>query len=142
MDPISFSLLLDYLYNNFAITFVFSLIGVSVGQIARNVSKNNAIKIKRVIASAVFSTVVLCAANEYFKVSFSIYVLICMIVGIWSDRLLRLVTNSKFMTKFIMNLFKKIATPVTTAISETLEESEKEKSDKKKNTNKKDDPTG
>lgn len=142
MDPISFSLLLDYLYNNFAITFVFSLIGVSVGQIARNVSKNNAIKIKRVIASAVFSTVVLCAVNEYFKVSFSIYVLICMIVGIWSDRLLRLVTNSKFMTKFITNLFKKIATPVTTAISETLEESEKEKSDKKKNTNKKDNPTG
>lgn len=126
MDQISIALLLDYLYNKFAITFVFSLVGVSIRNITI-IGKNTTarFKLKSLVATSIFSTVVLCAIGEYFKVSFSVYVLICILGGIWSSKMLQLVTDNKFMSKFLANLLKRISSPVTGALSDTLEPNKK-----------------
>lgn len=126
MDQISIALLLDYLYNKFAITFVFSLVGTSIKDMVV-VSKTNAVrfKLKTVIATSTFSTIVLCAIGDCFKVSFSVYALICVLGGMWSSKLLQLATSNKFMSKFLANLLKRVAGPVTGAISDTLEPTKK-----------------
>lgn len=124
MDPM-ITLLLDYLYNKFAITFVFSLAGISIKEIANNVGKNNHIKIRILVSSSIFSTVVMCAVKDYINMSFSIYVLVCVISGMWSAKLIKIANNSKFMSKFIVNLFKKITNPITDAISDTIEDTNK-----------------
>lgn len=126
MDQLSIALLLDYLYNKFAITFVFSLVGTSIKDIAV-VSKTNTarFKLKTLVATSTFSTIVLCAIGEYFKVSFSIYALICVLGGMWSNKVLQMATNNKFMSKFLANLLKRISSPITGAISDTLEPTKK-----------------
>lgn len=132
MDTISISSLLDYLYNNFAITFVFSLVGISIREVVRHVNNSEKIRIKQLIASAVFSAILLCAVREYFSLPFSVYALICMIVGMWSKKLVRLAISNKFMTSFATNLFKRIATPVTQALSDTLKDTKTPKITDKK----------
>ena len=122
MESVTFTLLLDYIYNKFAVTFVLSIIGIIIRELVCNVSKRNKVNIKKILASNIFSTALLCVIGEYFDISFSIYVILCMIVGIWSSKIVSLAVNSKFMAKVFSKVAKQLADPVIGSIADVIDE--------------------
>lgn len=134
MDQIGFGLLLDYLYNRFAVTCILSIIGCSIRELAGSMSGKKRISIKKVIASTLFSTVVMCALGEYVNMVFSVYVLSCVFAGIWSSTLMNLAMNKKFVTKVTSTLFKTATDKALRAAGEAIDEYI-ESEDKKKRKN-------
>lgn len=126
------TMLLDYLYNKFAVTFILSIIGVSIRVMVGNVNNRHRISIIKIVASTLFSTILMCAIGEYVEFIFSVYVLACVLMGMWSTKIISLASSSKFMGKVAKKLIKNIATPVTKTLADVLEDEEKEKQTKKK----------
>lgn len=125
MDQLTFTLLLDYIYNKFAVTLVLCSVGVVIRNIISDFSCNRKVSIGKTVASSMFSTVLMCAVKDYIDIAFSIYVLACVIIGMWSTRIISLVADSKFMGKVTKRLLKSIANPVADAVSDVLDEENK-----------------
>ena len=133
MDHLTFTLLLDYLYNRFAVTLVLCSIGVMLRNVTNDFSYKRKVSLGKTVASSVFSTVLMCAVRDYIDIAFGIYVLICLLVGMWSTKLISLVADSKFMGKVTKRLLKNLANPVAEAVSDVLDEEENKKKDDKDN---------
>ena len=125
MDQLTFTLLLDYIYNRFAVTLVLCSVGVVIKNIINDISSKRKVSIGKTVASSMFSTVLMCAVRDYIDIAFSAYVLICLIVGMWSTKIVSLVADSKFMGKVTKRLLKSIANPVADAVSDVLDEENK-----------------
>ena len=125
MDQLTFTLLLDYIYNRFAVTLVLCSVGVVIKNIINDISSKRKVSIGKTVASSMFSTVLMCAVRDYIDIAFSAYVLICLIVGMWSAKIVSLVADSKFMGKVTKRLLKSIANPVADAVSDVLDEENK-----------------
>lgn len=121
MDVISLSILLEYLYKKFMVTFVLCLIGAIIRE-SLNTVKLTKIDIKKLLASVVLSSVIMCAIIDYVTIPFSIYAVVCVIFGIWSQTLIKLVMHTKFMTLVIARLFKKFKDPVIEEVLDTIDE--------------------
>lgn len=121
MDVISLSILLEYLYKKFMVTFVLCLIGAIIRE-SLNTVKLTKIDIKKLLASVVLSSVIMCAIIDYVTIPFSIYAVVCVIFGIWSQTLIKLVMHTKFMTLIIARLFKKFKDPVIEEVLDTIDE--------------------
>ena len=121
MDVISLSILLEYLYKKFMVTFVLCLIGAIIRE-SLNTVKLTKINIKKLLASVVLSSVIMCAIIDYVTIPFSIYAVVCVIFGIWSQTLIKLVMHTKFMTLVIARLFKKFKDPVIEEVLDTIDE--------------------
>ena len=122
MEQPTFTLLLDYLYSKFAVTFILCIIGVVIKVIITTVNNKQRVSIGKLIASTMFSTFLMCAIGEYIHINFSIYVLLSVVVGMWSTNLVALFLNSKFMSNLTLKYLKKVAGPVAKSISEALDE--------------------
>ena len=124
MDSIYLSLLLEYLYNKFAVTFILCLIGAFLKQSTLNSSsrKVSKLKISSLLSPAIFSTVLICAISEYLEVSFSVYAVICVLAGMWSSILLKLFLNINIIKKFIAMFLKNIAGPLSKYSEDIVEE--------------------
>lgn len=129
MDQLTFTLLLDYIYNRFAVTLVLCSIGVFIKNIINDISYKRKVSIGKTVASSMFSTVLMCAVKDYIDIAFSVYVLTCVIVGMWSTKIISLVADSKFMGKVTKRLLKSIANPVADAVSDVLDEEENKNND-------------
>lgn len=133
MDQLTFTLLLDYIYNRFAVTLVLCSVGVVIKNIINDISSKRKVSIGKTVASSMFSTVLMCAVRDYIDIAFSAYVLICLIVGMWSTKIVSLVADSKFMGKVTKRLLKSLANPVAEAVSDVLDEEENKHKDGKNN---------
>lgn len=122
MEQPTFTLFLDYLYSKFAVTFILCIIGVIIKVITTSVNKKQRVSIGKLIASTMFSTFLMCAVGEYIHINFSIYVLLSVVVGMWSTNLVALFLNSKFISNLTLKCLKSVAGPVAKSISETLDE--------------------
>lgn len=138
MDQITFTLLLDYVYRKFAVTFVICIFGVLAKTITTTMGTRNRISISKMIVSTMFSTVLMCAIGEFININFSLYVLLSVIIGMWSDSIISFALNGKFMKKVLFKYFKKTIGPVAESISDALNEEDEESEDKKQDENKKD----
>lgn len=138
MEQFTFTLLLDYIYNKFALTFLITILGVVIRTLMSNVSAKQKISIGKVLASTVFSTILMCAIRELIPFTFTVYVLVCVIVGMWSMKIVSLVMDSKFMTKFISKYLKSIAGPVAKSLSDALDDEDDNVDEEKSTTNNKD----
>lgn len=128
MDNITLALLLDYLYNQFAVTFIFSLVGASMREVfVTNKNRKNHIKISKLLLSAIFSTITICAIGDVYKFCFSVYVLISVVIGLWSEQIISFITNKRFMSSFTANFLKKLGGNVSQAIIETIDSEAKNK---------------
>lgn len=131
MQQFTFTLFLDYLYNRFALTFVLCIIG-SIIRILINASKERkSVSISKVLASTMFSTVLMCALSEFIPFTFTVYVLVCVLIGMWNQKILHLFLDSKFMTKLLENSLKTIAGPVSDIIEDTISDTQNNKENKK-----------
>lgn len=138
MEQFTFTLLLDYIYNKFALTFLITILGVVIRTLMSNVSAKQKVSIGKVLASTVFSTILMCAIRELIPFTFTVYVLVCVIVGMWSMKIVSLVMDSKFMTKFISKYLKSIAGPVAKSLSDALDDEDNNVDEEKSTTNNKD----
>lgn len=122
MEQPTFTLFLDYLYSKFAVTFILCIVGVIIKVITTSVNKKQRVSIGKLIASTMFSTFLMCAVGEYIHINFSIYVLLSVVVGMWSTDLVALFLNSKFISNLTLKYLKTVAGPVAKSISEALDE--------------------
>ena len=131
MDQLTFTLLLDYLYSKFAVTFILCIIGVAIRLISTAVNNKQRVSRGKLIASTMFSTFLMCAVGEYIHINFSVYVFLCVVVGMWSTKIVSLALDSKFMSKVTLKCLKKVASPVAKSISEALDDDTKDAAKKK-----------
>ena len=123
MGTTTFTLLLDYLYNKFAVTFILSIIGISIKEMVDNVNAGRRISISKVLASTVFSTIVMCAVRECINFSFGVYALLCVIASMWSPWLISLVMNTKVAGAIIKKCVKvTLPGPITDTIEDVVDE--------------------
>lgn len=135
MDSLSIYLLLDYLYNEFAVTFILSVIGVSIREIVGNINEKRKIHIGRVMVSSLFSTVAMCALGDYVHFNFSLYALVCVIFGMWSIKIVSFVLTSRF-ANAVMKSVAKNAPGVASDIVKSAMEDEEDDPQKKMGQNK------
>lgn len=134
MNSISFAMLLEYLYQKFIVTFILCLIGSFIKESIGGTTKPTRLNPLRILVSALFASILMCAVVDYIDLPFSIYALIAVVVGIWSPQLLQTVMNAKVMKRFTKNLFKQVSDPIAKAAVATAEELEKkEKEEESKN---------
>lgn len=133
MQKLTITLFLEYLYSRFAVTFILCIIGVVIRELLGNINAEKKVRIGEVIASALFSTILMCVVSEYIHIIFSAYVLVCTVAGIWSRKIVQLVTDSNFMGKIATRYIKKIASPVAEALEETLKEENADNKEKPNN---------
>ena len=132
MEQPTFTLLLDYLYSKFAVTFILCIIGVVIRIISTAVNNKQRVSRGKLIASTMFSTFLMCAIGEYIHINFSVYVFLCVVVGMWSTNIVSLALDSKFMSKVTLKCLNKVASPVAKSISEALDDdTKKDAADKK-----------
>lgn len=133
MDSIYVSLFLEYLYKKFAVTFILCLIGAFLKQSTLNSKKANKIKLSSLFSPTIFSTILMCAVVDYIEMNFSIYAVVCVLVGMWSSILLKLFLDTKFIKKLVAIVLKKVSGPLSEYSDELIEEIEEEqKEDKNK----------
>lgn len=130
----SFSLFLDYLFNQFITTFILSIIGVLIREILGQVNKpKQKMNLLKLILTTFFVTVMACAIQEYVNLKFSIYALLVIVLSSQSGRLITLLMNGKLVSSIILKLFKrsasKVVANVADEISKSLEENEKKSED-------------
>lgn len=118
--------LLNYLYNDFAVTFVICLCGAIIKDTMDTYKNINKINIKRVIFSTIFVTILLCAIRVLIDVKFNIYIFICVVAGMWGYIVLDAFSNAKFMLIFLKKIAKGSNSTLGNTISDVLEETEKE----------------
>ena len=131
MEQPTFTLFLDYLYSKFAVTFILCIIGVVIRLISTAVNNKQRVSRGKLIASTMFSTFLMCAVGEYIHINFSVYVFLCVVVGMWSTKIVSLALDSKFMSKVTLKCLKKVASPVAKSISEALDDDTKDAAKKK-----------
>ena len=82
-------------------------------------------------------TVLLCALGELYKFDFSVYVLVCVMCGLWGEFIVtRILLNRRIMISVIINLCKKLGGSFSSAAAEALAEEDKNKKSNRKKTNK------
>ena len=122
MDVISLGLLLEYLYDKFVVTFILCLIGGIIRETASSAMKQRKMNASKMMASVVLASALMCALVDYVKVPFSIYTIICILVGIWAPILLKLIMNTKFMARLVSNIAANMKDPIAKGISTALNE--------------------
>lgn len=134
MNDITVDILLEFLYNHFAVTFVFCLVGSSIRESTRStMSKDKESKmldIKRIVTSTVFSTFLMCACAEYIDLPFSVYAIISVFCGMWGLVIVNFAMSGKFMSKFINTFAKKMTNQLLKNAVESASEALKENENK------------
>lgn len=137
MNTLTLSVLLEYLYEKFLVTFILCLIGASAREMMATVRLHK-IHIERMMISVVVSSATMCAILDYIELHFSIYVFVCIVIGLWSKSVLNLLMNSKFVLRILSSVTGSMKDPISKAateiMTEELEKDDTETKDKKKNT--------
>lgn len=137
MDVLTWNILLEYLYKKFAVTFVLSLMGSFLKQSTLGTKKVNRISIASILSPTIFSTVLLCAIIDYLNIPFSVYAVVCVLVGMWSSTILKLFLNIIFIKKLVVLVLKNLSGPLaeySKKLADELEEESKDNTEDSSNT--------
>lgn len=118
--------LLNYMYNDFAITFVMCLCGALIKDVFETYKNTTKINVRNIILTSIFTTIVLCAIRVSIDIQFNVYILVCVVSGMWGDAIVNVFTNSEIMIIFFKKIVKTINNPLSDAIDDTIKELEKE----------------
>lgn len=135
MGMLSLSNVLEYLYDKFILTFILCLIGAIIREMMNTV-KLLSIDIKRMMASVVMASALMCIVVDYVHFQFSIYIVICIVAGVWSPYIMEMVLDSKFMGKLVRGILSGMKGPITKEVAKAMSEMD----DEEKSINTKDKP--
>lgn len=124
--------LLNYLYNDFTVSFVICLCGAIIKDVIDTYKNSTKINIRQIILSTIFTTILLCAIRVYITIEFNIYILVCIVAGMWGDSILQAFTNSTIIITILKKILKSINDPLSNVISHTIDELEDNKNHKDK----------
>ena len=98
MNEITFSVLLEFLYNEFAVTFVFCFLGSCIRSISqtKKQDESKSFNVKRIVISTIFSTLLMCTFTEYIDLQFEVYAFASFFCGLWGLQLCKIAMNIKF----------------------------------------------
>ena len=143
MQEITIDVLLEFLYDRFAVTFIFCLVGSFIRETLKPSSYKKDIKSKfmdgkRLIMSSIFSTFLVCACVDYIELQFGTYIILCIMCGMWGLSLGNMAVSGKFMNTLLSTFSKKIANPIVKSVVESAskELEEQQKEDKEEETKK------
>ena len=126
---VNFTTLLDYLYNRFLISFLICMIVIIIREYTNNSlikKEHSTIPITRILCSSILATVLACALIEYIHMTFSLYIVFCILSGVWSDKILKIITNNMVVKIFFKNFLSLITSKeVSEAMDKTIDEIEK-----------------
>jgi hypothetical protein len=138
MNQFSIDILLEFLYNKFATTFAFCLFGSIVREyLTANKTDSNGknignFNLGKVVISAIFSTILMCACADYVNVDLHIevYAIISVVLGMWGLGIMKGILDKKFLNNFFKIVSKVISNPLIKSAVEsasvTLEQESKE----------------
>lgn len=142
MDDITVYVLLEFLYNRFAVTFILCSFGAIVREtiLSTKPNKSKRLNIKKFVISTMFSTFLVCACSEYIDLPIGVYLIFCIFCGIWGIRLMNIAASGSFFKKFTDAIAKIVSNPVLKSAFETasdvFEEQEKEEKSEEEQNNK------
>lgn len=142
MNQFSIDILLEFLYNKFATTFAFCLFGSFVREyLTTNKTDSNGknignFNLGKVVISAIFSTILMCACADYVNVDLHIevYAIISVVLGMWGLAIMKGILDKKIANNFLKNILKFITNPLLKSAVESANDSlsqEIKESDKK-----------
>ena len=141
MNQFSFDILLEFLYNKFATTLMFCLFGSFVREylIVKNIIKTDSnsknvgkLNPGKVVISAIFSTILMCACADYVKVSLNIevYAILSVVLGVWGLDILKALLDKNILKKFFKSVTELITDPLIKKAVESATEALEQESDK------------
>lgn len=132
MQTIQSDAIISYI-SNFVTIFFVCLMGSFTRDIFDTIMKLNKINIKKIVISAIFSTIVLMAVFEYWSVeSLGLIVFLCFFSGLWSFKLLKLALDQKVVGTILKNVFKNSKDALSKTLTETINDVENNEKSKKK----------
>lgn len=110
MEDLSVDVLLEFLYNRFAVTFLMCMFGSFMREafLPNKKTKSKMLNSKKIVTSTVFSTFLMCTIADYIDLTFSAYIVLSIICGIWGLWIVQIAVNQNFVVKFLMKLIEKI----------------------------------
>lgn len=117
---ITFAVILSYI-SNYLLSFVISLLGAFTTEMMTAMRNKSKINLFRLIAPSIFDGFLMCAALEYFKLDFSVYVLICFLAGMWGLRIVDFFTSEKAMSTMLKSLLRASSSTLAKAASDGLD---------------------
>lgn len=136
MDDLSINVLLEFLYSRFAATFIWCFFGSCAREVFLPTrKKNKLVNLNRMVTSTIFSTILMCTVMDYINLSYSAYILLDIICGMWGMIFIQIIVNENFVTKLLLKLVDKIPSPTLKETAKTftdeLNSKEDESEDKK-----------
>ena len=119
MDDLTVYVLLEFLYNKFAVTFVFCSVGYFIREFTSKDKKSKTSIIKKFVITTMFSTFLMCACAEYIDLPIGVYAIFSIFCGIWGLQIINIVVSGNFFKKFTHALSKLITNPVIKSAVET-----------------------
>lgn len=113
MNTISVTILLEYIYSKFITTFIMCLMGSFMRETAVLSKKCKKIHISKAILSGFFSSLLVCVVADYIDIPFSMYVVLCVVCGMWGHKLIQLFLTADFIKKILFVLLKNISGPLS-----------------------------
>lgn len=112
MDDISINVLLEFLYSRFAVTFLWCFFGSCAREVFfPNRKKRRMVNLQKIIISTIFSTILMCTIADYIDLTFSAYILLNIICGMWGMIFIQILVNENFVTKLLLKLVDRIPSP-------------------------------
>ena len=149
MEDLSIDVLLEFLYNRFAVTFLLCMIGSITREmfLPTKKKKSQLLNIKKIVTSTVFSTFLMCTFADYIDLTFSAYAVLSILCGIWGLIIVQIAVNENFVQKLLLKFAEKLpeslAKAAAQSASETIcpccEDKDEDDSEKESNTKKKED---
>lgn len=125
MDTVSVTILLEYLYNKYLVTFMLCLMGSFMKETMLLSKKYKKINLRKIMLSGFFSSLIVCALTDYVSMTFAVYSVVCVLFGMWGYQLLLLFLNTNFIKKLVSIFLKNISGPLSKYASD-LDESIKD----------------
>ena len=124
MEDLSIDVLLEFLYNRFAVTFLLCMFGSMTREIFLPTKKNKSqlLNIKRIVTSTVFSTFLMCTLADYIDLTFSAYAVLCILCGIWGFMIVQLAVNENFLAKLLLKLSESIPNTIAKSAAKSASE--------------------
>lgn len=106
-------MIIDYLINNYLISFIMCLLGSLLKDMVQNIQNSKKLNIRKIFISTLFSSFLAASILDYLtaKFSFPVVIMCCLIIGVWGFWLLQLVTRHDTFLLFISKIFKKVIPP-------------------------------
>lgn len=124
MEDLSIDVLLEFLYNRFAVTFLLCMVGSLTREmfLPTKKKKSKLLNIKRIVTSTVFSTFLMCTFADYIDLTFSAYAVLSILCGIWGLIIVQIAVNENFVMKLLLKLADKIPNSLAKSAAESASE--------------------